>query len=118
MKYISALTLLIFFVFSNSINAQNSPEVKVGETLSIGSSDNYLYSDVKFPKPNFIIKQGGIANYKKLEGTLVEVSEIRKNSKDQTVVILKRKDGKKFFGSFSAIRANYENALASGELSL
>lgn len=116
MKYLSILSIFLIFSFSNPVLSQENNELKVGEILKIGDSENYQYSDVRFPRPNFIIKKGGIANYEKLAGTLVEITEIKPASDNQTIVILKRKDGKKFFGSFPEIKANYNSAIASGEL--
>jgi len=116
MKYFTALSLFLALFFTNSINAQKSDDLSIGEVLTIESPENYQYSHLKLPQANFIIKSGGVVNYKKLIGTQVEIKEI-KTSNNKTVVVLKRKDGKKFFGSFPSIRANYEKALASGELS-
>lgn len=117
MKFISTFSLLIFLILSPTLSAQEIDEVRVGEVLKIGIADTYEYSDVKFPKANFIIKKGEIVNYKKLVGTLVEVTEVKTNNNGNTVVILRKKNGEKFFGSFPEIRANYKEALASGELS-
>ncbi|MCB7480026.1 hypothetical protein [Christiangramia sediminis] len=117
MKFISILSVFLIFSFSNSVLSQENDEARVGEILKIGDSKNHQYSDVRFPKPNFIIKKGGIANYEKLAGTLVEITEIKTSSNNQTVVLLKRRDGKKFFGSFPEIKAYYNDAIASGELS-
>ncbi|CAL66032.1 hypothetical protein GFO_1058 [Christiangramia forsetii KT0803] len=98
------------------MKAQDADTLKVGDILTIETPKNYQYSHLNLPKANFIIKSGEIVNYKKLPGTRVEITKIKtKNSK--TIVLLKRKDGKKFFGSFPSIRASYKKALASGELS-
>ena len=117
MKCFSSITLLLLFIISNPIKAQDGKDIGVGDLLRIEASQNYQYAHVQFPRPNFIIKRGGVANYKKLIGTLVEVTEVKKNKNDETIIILKRKDNKKFFGSFPVIRANYNNAIASEELS-
>lgn len=116
MKYIGTLLLFVFLSFSNLMNAQDSNNLKVGEILRLEAPENYDYTHIKLPRANFIIKKGGIANYKKLDGTRVEITKI-KISNNKIVVLLKRKNGKKFFGSFPVIRANYKEAIASGELS-
>lgn len=116
MRNIQKIAFIIILGITFSVNAQKTDDlVSVGETFSIQESDNYQYSHINFPKPNFIIKKGAIADYKKLRGVQVVVSEIKSN-KGKTRVVLKRKDGKKFFGNFPSVTANIEDAVASGEL--
>ena len=115
MKFVKILSLIAICVFSNSIIAQTGAEIEKGEILKIGSSENFQYSDIKFPRANFIIKSGGRPDYSRLQGVEVVVSQVKKKDNSSTV-ILKRRDGKKFFGSFSEIKANYKEAIASGEL--
>lgn len=107
---------LILFVMSIVAKAQNT-EAEVGEVLRIGESKNYGYTYVKLPKSNFIIKKGSVLNFDNLNGTLVVISEITSGKNDEKVVVLKRKDGRKFFGSFPSIKARYNLAISSGELS-
>ena len=114
---ISSLALLLALIFSTPAIAQNTEDIEVGDLLEIGKTENYEYSHVQFPRPNFIIKKGGIANYKKLNGTIVEVTEVKKDKKGESIIKVRRKDGKKFFGSFPVVVANYDKALASKELS-
>lgn len=115
-RFINKLVLCAGLFISYSINAQFENNVEIGDVLKIGETNNYQYTHINFPKPNFIIKKGGIANYGQLAGTLVEVTKIRTNDKGQTSILLRRKDGKKFFGSFSEIKADYQQAIASAEL--
>ncbi|TBW28978.1 hypothetical protein [Gramella sp. KN1008] len=116
MKKFCFVSMLLIFFISFSANAQNSfNDIKVGETLIIQDSEQYQYSHIDFPRPNFIIKTGGIADYKKLVGTRVVVTRIETEG-EETRVSLKRKDGKKFFGSFALVSANLEKAITSGEL--
>ena len=114
----SIKTFLVFFciILSNSLTAQSVDTVKKGEVLEIGAPETYQYAFVKFPRSNFIIKKRGVSNFKNIPGTLVKVTEVRENSKGDTIVILRRKDGKKFFGSFPEIKADYKKAIASAEL--
>ncbi|MDR5590042.1 hypothetical protein [Christiangramia sp. SM2212] len=111
MKCFRILSIFLILIISTPVNAQEDDQISVGETLEIGTSKNFQYSDVRFPKLNFIAKRGGRASYDQLAGVKVVVSEIKNST-----VILKRKDGKKFFGSFPEIKANYSDAIASGEL--
>ena len=106
----------ILFLLSFVTKAQDSP-VDVGEVLRIEDSKQFGYSYVNLPKANFIIKKGGTLNYDALSGTLVVVKEVRTNKKNESIVLLERKDGRKFFGSFPMIKARYKMAINSGELS-
>ncbi|CAN0603137.1 unnamed protein product, partial [Ectocarpus sp. 12 AP-2014] len=82
----------------------------------IGPSENNAYEHINFPRPNFIIKKGGIANYKRAQGKKVVVTAV-KEKKDGTIkVTFKREDGSRFFGSHTYISADFKEAIASGEL--
>ncbi len=119
MKTVRYIILLVFcagIFASYPVHAQVQNNVEIGDVLKIGKASNYQYTHIDFPKSNFIIKKGGIANYSELAGSLVEVTKIKTNNKGETSIILKRKDGGKFFGSFSEIKANYKKAIASAEL--
>lgn len=117
MRLFRTLTLILGLFSLIPLNAQKMEEnVEIGEILKIGNANNYQYSHVKLPRPNFIIKTGGIPNYDKLEGVLVEVTEVKTDNQGDIKVILKRKDGKKFFNSFPEIKADYNKAIASKEL--
>ncbi len=106
---------------SLNLNAQDatfldSKEVKVGEFLVIGNPKSSIYKHIDFPRANFIIKKGGIANYKNLKGNKVIVTSV-KEKKDGTIMVkIKRADGQRFFGSHVAVTANLQYALESGEL--
>lgn len=117
------LVLAIFFVVATtSINAHDPvntvpQEVSVGDILEIGSPDAHRYKHINFPRANFIIKRGGIANYKSVEGNRVVVTAVEE-TKDGTVKIkIKRTDGRRFFNSHTVVSADLVEALQSGELS-
>ncbi len=112
-------TIFLFLILAlplNVIGQEEYQEIKVGETLTIQNPENYDYSHINFPKANFIIKKQGVANYKKLKGTEVVISEIISQNENENKVILKRKDGQKFFGSFASVSAHVDKAMAAGEL--
>ena len=115
-KYILALTFACALL---SLKAQTEPveeEINVGAVLQIGKSVTYGYSHINFPRPNFIIKRGGILNYKNLWGEKVVVTEVYQNIKNETEITLERKNGKKFFRNYKSVKAKLVEALASGEL--
>ncbi|WP_373519235.1 hypothetical protein [Pricia sp.] len=116
----------LFFTFlftaaTLGLNAQEATElvtqeVQVGDTFQIGSSpDAAGFKHIDFPRLNFIVKRGGIANYKSVEGNKVEVTSVDK--KNGTVKVkIKRADGGRFFGSHTVVSADLNDALTSGEL--
>tara|TARA_E500000331_G_C16996713_1_gene600188 strand:- start:85 stop:456 length:372 start_codon:yes stop_codon:yes gene_type:complete len=98
----------------NATNIDNNPEI--GDRLLIQSPENTTYTAVNMPKLNFVVKKGGVANYKSVQNTLVEVVKISKNKKGESVVTLQRVDGAKILGLKKSVSANYDQALQLGEL--
>ncbi|NNK83637.1 MAG: hypothetical protein HKO92_10985 [Flavobacteriaceae bacterium] len=100
-----------------SINAQNNAsEINIGDKLIIGKLTNGTFQSITLPKRNFIVKRGGIANYKSVENNIVVVTNIEKDKNGNTIVELKRNNGKRFFNTHKTIKANLQEALDSGEL--
>jgi len=111
---------ILLVVATTNINAQSVDlqDVKVGDVLEIGRPDTPQFKHIDFPRANFIIKKGGIANYKRVVGRKVVVTDL-KQRKDGTVVVkIKKTDGKRFFNSHPVVKADLKNALDSGELSV
>ena len=100
------------------LQSQESQQVSIekGATLTIKEpvADDYRY--ILFPRKNFIIKRGGIANMKFVYGKEVEVVDYSYTADGDTRVTLKRTDGKKFFRNYKTVDAYLEDALAAGEL--
>ena len=119
MKQLFFIVLLVLGTIS--VNAQNTKqivqeEVEVGDILQIGEPDASRFQHIDFPRPNFIIKKGGIANYKRVEGDKVVVTSI-KETKDGTLEVqIKLANGGRFFRTHSVVTADLKNALESGEL--
>lgn len=113
------ITFCILFVLSVSlIQAQQKEQINIqkGAVLTIEEPSASDYQHVHFPRKNFIIKRGGIADMKTVLGEKVEVINYTYTSDGSTEVTLKRLDGKKFFRKFPTIKANLEDALSAGEL--
>lgn len=113
---------VLFVVTTLNINAQSgSPEalkeVKAGDILQIGRPDAPSFKHIDFPRANTIIKNGGIANYKKMEGVKVVVTDVKEKKDGTLQVRIKMTDGGRFFGIHSVVSADLKNALDSGELS-
>lgn len=119
MKKLFFIVLLVLATIS--INAQNAKqiiqeEVEVGDILQVGQPEAARFQHIEFPRPNFIIKKGGIANYKRLEGDKVVVTSIRETKDGTLEVQIKLANGGRFFRTHSVVTADLKNALASGEL--
>lgn len=114
------LFTFLMAVASVNIHAQNvtPQDIKVGDVLEIGKPDMPQFKHIDFPRANFIIKKGGIADFKKVVGNKVVVTEIQETKDGVVEVKLKKTDGKRFFNSHSVVKANLINALESGELSV
>jgi hypothetical protein len=111
----------IALLFSVSVlNAQNNVDqttaVKVGDVFEIGTPESNKYKHINFPRANFIIKRGGIANYKRVQGEEVVVTSVKEKKDGTTQIKIKRNDGGRFFGSHTVVAADFQDALASGEL--
>ncbi|MBD0851507.1 hypothetical protein [Maribacter arenosus] len=98
---------------------EDVPLIDKGTVLILGEpSSGINYQHIHFPKRNFILKRGGIADFKQLIGEKVEVHQIEYAGTDKTKIVLKRKDGRRFFRFFPNVKADFEKALALGELKL
>ena len=116
-KLFSIAFLMICGLMSYQVNAsniENNPEV--GDRLLIQSPENTTYIAVNMPKLNFVVKKGGVANYKSVQNTLVEVVKISQNKEGENIVTLQRVDGAKILGLKKSVSANYNQALQLGEL--
>ena len=112
---------VLFTVGILSINAQSGgpevlKEVKAGDMLQIGRPDSPSFKHIDFPRANTIIKNGGIANYKKMEGVKVVVTAVKEKKDGTLQVKIKRTDGGRVFGIHSVVSADLKDALESGEL--
>lgn len=111
MKY--TIVLLAFLMFSTSSFSQNEiSDLKPGDILYISKDANTPFQHLNFPKPNFIIKRGAIANYKGLDGMHVRIESIT----DEYVARLTPVRGKKFFNKFYFVNADLKSALNDDEL--
>ena len=65
-----------------------------------------------------MIKRGKVGNYKSVYGETVVVDDVITKDDGSTYVILKKKDGSKFFGIKTSVKANYDKAIKAGELAI
>ena len=80
-KNIRFAIALIFFTVT--IYSQNiSSPIAVGDVFVVGAVENNNYTYINFPKPNIIIKKGGLVNFKNVVGKKVVVTSIKEKGKD------------------------------------
>ncbi|MGB6151483.1 MAG: hypothetical protein WBG48_05780 [Pricia sp.] len=115
-KYAIALLFSVSVLNAQTGNDQTSTDVAVGDIFEIGEPDANTYKHIDFPRANFIIKRGGIANYKSVHGEKVVVTSVKEKKDGKTQITLKRNDGGRFFGSHKFVAADIKHALESGEL--
>lgn len=116
MKRVLFFTLILLLsVVGHSKSGDLQDDIKVGDELTLGNPSTQQYQYIKFPKSNFIIKKGGIPNYKGLKGKTVVITKVSKDEKGNTIITFKRKDGKKFFKAIPQVSAYLEKGLESKE---
>ncbi|WP_405398274.1 hypothetical protein [Maribacter sp. Asnod2-G09] len=115
LKY--AITLLFSVSLLNAqSNDTSQTEVNVGDVFEIGKPETNKYKHIDFPRENFIIKRGGIANYRRAHGEEVVVTAVKEKKDGTTEIKIKRNDGGRFFNSHTVVTADYKEAINSGEL--
>lgn len=113
------ITLVMSLCLVVALHANTTPlnsEIKVGTELKIGAASAATYQHLVLPRKNFIIKRGGLANYKSLKNITVVVAAVNTKKNGDVEVTLKRKNSKKFFNSHPTIKADYTKALEQKEL--
>jgi len=116
MKF-NILFSFLFIFLSSILYAQTSnSNLKVGDVFVIGEVENNNYEHINFPKANFIIKKGGLANYKNIKGKKVQIKSIKGNRNGNLVAIIELVSKKKFFNSHKYVKVNINKAINQKEL--
>ncbi len=111
---------LIFFALFSFLCAYGQgqiTDIKAGDILTLGNPSSKSYKHINFPKANFIIKKGGIANYKAIAGNRIIITEVNRQD-GYTKIIFKREDGVKFFNTKTLASAHLEKAIEKKEILL
>lgn len=111
--------LFVFFMSLSlgSISAQSSDyAIDVGDVFIIGDASSNTYQHINFPRPNFIIKRGGIATFKNIKGKKVEITSVTKNSDGSSSATIKLLSEKYFFSSHKYVTLAIEEAINEKEL--
>ncbi|WP_296638512.1 dihydroorotase [Polaribacter sp.] len=113
----SIFTLFVCaFLSLSSFSQKNSDSVKVGDIFTIAKVEMNNYKHIKFPKDNFIIKKGGIANYKNIVNQKVKITALEEKKNGKTQATIQLTSGRSFFKSHKYIKVDLKKALSSKEL--
>ncbi|PQJ81405.1 hypothetical protein [Polaribacter glomeratus] len=114
-KYL--ITTVIALIATFSINAQEAKiKVEKGDLLEIVKPSSHEFKYINFPKKNFIIKRGGIANDKLVNGEEVVVTKVTKEKDGSTTISIKPTDGSRFYQAIPIVTVDFEKAIKSGEI--
>ncbi len=116
MKKLVLAMLLVFGFHLTTYSQDKISRPEVGDILMVNAPNGTYYNHVYFPKLNFLVKRGKIANYKSVHNTMVIVKDVT-DKNGNLYITLSPKDGSKFFDYVSKVNANYYKSIASGELS-
>lgn len=115
-KYAIVLLLSMGMLQAQESSSEVNNLVQVGDELQIGRPAEITYRYIDFPSPDSIIRKGGSANYKTVEGVKVIVVSVKENKDGSIRIRMKPMDGGRFFGSHLYVTAEYKAALRAGEL--
>jgi len=100
------------FIYSQGVT-QN---ISSGDVFLIGSVSNDNYKYINFPRANFIIKKGGLVNYKNIRGAKVEITSIDEKTDGNVEATIKLVAPRKFFNSHKYVTVSIYDALKNKEL--
>jgi len=104
------------FAFDDQLKIENPPNI--GDKLVINQPSQQSYNYIEFPRLNFIAKRNGIANYKSVFGARVIIKNVTTKNDGSIMVEIELENEKKFFGYLKNVKANYNKAIESGEMSV
>ena len=97
--------------------SQNSnSDYNIGDVFTIAQAnyDNYKY--INFPRANFIIKKGGLANYNNVVGEKVEITSIDEKKNGKLIATIKLVESRRFFNSHKYVTVDINKAIENKEL--
>ncbi len=117
MKLKNSLIIIIsIFLASSLLSVGYAQEIKIGDELTIEKPAGLDYQHIYFPRKNFIIKRGGTPDLKTVKNVVVIVTDIKYGANNESIITIKRKDGRRFFRVYNHVKANFEDAIEAGEL--
>ncbi|RRO16798.1 dihydroorotase [Flavobacteriaceae bacterium 14752] len=115
-NYIIIFLALSLFTKINSYAQNSNLNFDEGEVFTIAEVSDNNYEYINFPKPNFIIKKGGIPDFKTLKGKKVEIASIKKNKVGTLIANIRLTSRASFFNSHKYVEVSIEDAIKNGEL--
>ncbi|MFH6603390.1 hypothetical protein ACEZ3G_07875 [Maribacter algicola] len=113
----AALVLTLFLSFGAILKAQDKEgTISEGDIVVLAQTAGSNYRYIHFPRKNFIIKRGAIANFNELVGKKLIVAQIETDKDGNLNATLRRKDGHNFFRFYPTVKAEISKALQNGEL--
>ena len=109
-----AIALLFFTVTLYSQNI--SSPIAVGDVFVVGAVENNNYTYINFPKPNIIIKKGGLVNFKNVVGKKVVVTSIKEKGNGTLVATIQLTSKRSFFKSHKTVTVKIKEAIEHKEL--
>ena len=116
MKNTILSSFLAFFVTVFMYSQSSSSNFKSGDVFLIGNANYNNYKHINFPNANFIIKKGGIVNYKNIKGEKVVITSIKQKNSGKHVATIKLVEPRKFFNSHKYITVDIDEAIKNNEL--
>lgn len=109
-------TILAFFITIVIYSQNSTSDFNSGDVFLIGKIDHNDYKHINFPRPNFIVKKGGIVNYKNIEGEKVIITSIKEKGNKKHVATIRLVEPRKFFNSHTYVTVDIDKAIKSKEL--
>lgn len=107
---------LAFFVTAFMYSQSATSDFNAGAIFLIGNAKYNNYKHINFPEANFIIKKGGIANYKNIKGKKVVITSIEEKSNGKRIATIKLVELRKFFNSHTYVTVDINEAIKNKEL--
>lgn len=92
--------------------------INKGDVIEIADPSASTYKYINLPRPNFLIKRGGIANFNRLKGQKIVITEVEITKDCKREIRIKRQDGKKFFNTLKKMSIDLEKAMETGEIKI
>ncbi|CAH8281538.1 hypothetical protein EV196_104203 [Mariniflexile fucanivorans] len=120
MKNYIIATLIVFVTLSMHAQDQFSKSINLakGDVIEVGNPSSKMYKHIKLPRGNFVGTEKGVSNYKSALGNEVVVTNIKKMQNGNTIISVKRNDGKLFFNTVATLNISLEKALRVNEIKL
>jgi hypothetical protein len=108
--------VLAFFVTIFMYSQSATSDFNSGDVFIIGTVKYDNNKHIDFPRANFIIKKGGLANYKNIKGEKVVITSIDQKSNGKRVATIKLVAPRKFFNSHKYVTVDLDKAIKNKEL--